>query len=1833
MASSKEHHVNLPLDREADLATEANAELKIWQGVKLEKQGKLEQAISCYRRALAIDARSAQAHQILAIALRKQGKLTAANFHYRQAVEINQQAQKDSSLMGDRANVASQRASKAKEKRRGNRGSQITLAKRKSKQLEVNLPHDALAATHLEIKTDKDKQVGNQNQSAITLPTMNAISPERYNMQTELEVARIYLQQALAYCAEKQWERGILACQESLKICPDLAEAYKVWGNILQRMGKTAEAIGYYAKAASLQPDMAEIYGNLGSLYAKQHNWKQAIEYYQKALELDPNCAGFYRSLARIWEELGKEEKALDCFLHALTLDPTIMTAERHFQLAEELWLEGREDEAILCYRHTIELAPYFKEAYLKLAKALETRGEWQEAGDYYQKILQLQNQEGLKAEKSGKHRRIQRFLAAESSIQPTTPSQKRVNAPQKLIAGAANNHNSVTKPLLAPNQAAIGSQLAVKPTTRSKLDLAIQQYLQQAQQEPNSPGIQVNLGSLYARQQQWQQAILHYRRAIELAPNLAVAYRNLARAYGKIGEITKAATVLYKGYTLEPKSVSGTEHLQLGKTLAAQNRIQAAIACYRRAIQLDPSLTEAYLSLGALALQQQDFKGAIVCAQQALKHDNQNSAAYLTLGKALAQQQNWLKAILAYQRSIELQPDSGEAWHDLGDALSKQEQWQEAIVAYRRAIELQPDFSWSYHNLGDVFLKLEQWQSAASCFRQAIALKSDFVWSHQNLGEALSKQRQWTEAIATYRQAIALQSDLPWAHYNLGESLGKMLLWSEAIEAYRQAIALQPDFVEAHAHLADALVRLDRWEEAISCYETAVDLDPSIDVAVYRNLGEALARRKYLNAELTEHTSDDRRQWPYVTVQTYEPPPTLPDGSPWPKISIVTPSFNQGEFIEETILSVVNQNYPHVEYILVDGGSTDDTMEIVDRYRQYFSYVVSEVDSGQSSALNKGFRQATGEIFTWLNSDDRLAPNALYAVALAFYTSKADVVAGICQVFRNDVEIERHLTSCRNGKISLPEILDVENCWLKGKFFYQPEVMFSRAIWEKSGGSVDESLYYSMDYELWARFAANNAKIQVIGYPLAQYRMHNQQKTSTIDKYEPELIATRDSLQRRFKVGEIERTQTETTRHLQVVFVNDTGYLGGAGIAHQRIAKALSIAGHRVIPVAGTLDWSLTPVDCQATELYDFIAKLKPDLVVVGNIHNLRSPIEILDKITANFPTIFVMHDQWLLTGRCGYVGNCDKYLTSCDATCPTADEYPRLATEKIARAFKSKHDLLRQRDNLLVLGDSNWITNWARQTFLQHLSPEQVRNFPDRFQTIYYGLDLAVFRPQAKMDCRRQLGLPETKFIILTGSQSLEDERKGFAYLLKAMEIANLDDILVISFGHGKDLTTKIEVRSTGYIDNPFLLACYYSAADLFVGASLEEAFGQTFIEAAACGTPAVGYATGGVSEAIGDRVSGRIVAQKTPEALAETIAELYRDRTELELLSRTAPLYVANNFSQEASYHSWMAALDRSNWLTKLQLTAATKFIPEPPQSCPILTLKAGLAHKQPEIISGKAIQGYILEGFDVLEPPYPNIGLSHSHRWLLSSKGKFAISATESREGQLTIACRNISPGQFIELHCRETILFRGAIEHSDIERSNVFSLPVSLQRGLNFFELKADCYTEDESHRQLAILVEDITFIDRADWQRSQIALNSRLSDSIEISMDANLQGAGWLPVENLNGIPVRWMPKTASIIVDGIDTVKPLKLTISGIAAVKPEFIDRLTVSIAGNPLEGNIQRQANGWSFTAVIPDLLGISVPFVLTLDASGMAPLGIRDPRIASLLIKTVKLEAID
>jgi glycosyltransferase involved in cell wall biosynthesis len=226
----------------------------------------------------------------------------------------------------------------------------------------------------------------------------------------------------------------------------------------------------------------------------------------------------------------------------------------------------------------------------------------------------------------------------------------------------------------------------------------------------------------------------------------------------------------------------------------------------------------------------------------------------------------------------------------------------------------------------------------------------------------------------------------------------------------------------------------------------------------------------------------------------------------------VVTVSFNQAAYLEETLRSVLDQNYPNLEYIVVDGGSTDGSVEIIQKYAARLAWWVSEKDEGQSQALNKGFQKSTGSILTWLNSDDRLAPGSLFTVAQQFLLHAPDLVAGRCARVADREPQPHHihrsvLSFGTLQALPLPELLDLDQCWLKGWFFHQPEVFFTRDVFDRAGGRLREDLYFSMDYDLWVRMARAGARILPLPEILAIFREHPQQKTGGAHvPYLPEL-------------------------------------------------------------------------------------------------------------------------------------------------------------------------------------------------------------------------------------------------------------------------------------------------------------------------------------------------------------------------------------------------------------------------------------------------------------------------------------------------------------------------------------------------------------------------------------------------------------------------------------------------------------------------------------------------------------------------------------------------------
>jgi glycosyltransferase involved in cell wall biosynthesis len=234
-----------------------------------------------------------------------------------------------------------------------------------------------------------------------------------------------------------------------------------------------------------------------------------------------------------------------------------------------------------------------------------------------------------------------------------------------------------------------------------------------------------------------------------------------------------------------------------------------------------------------------------------------------------------------------------------------------------------------------------------------------------------------------------------------------------------------------------------------------------------------------------------DKTGWPW-TEQSEPLPEQMPDGFEWPRITIITPSYNQEQFIEETIRSVLLQGYPNLEYIIIDGGSTDKSIEIIKKYEPWIAYWVSEKDNGQSHAINKGFQQSTGEITNWLCSDDLLLPNALRTVVFKFLLSPdVGVVVGKAYQTYENATGETYKTNTVGPR----DEIDID-LMPATHFIPQPSTFYQRKYLDRSP-PVLESYSYAMDFELWNYFKAKGVSWKIAQEILSVMRNHESNKST----------------------------------------------------------------------------------------------------------------------------------------------------------------------------------------------------------------------------------------------------------------------------------------------------------------------------------------------------------------------------------------------------------------------------------------------------------------------------------------------------------------------------------------------------------------------------------------------------------------------------------------------------------------------------------------------------------------------------------------------------------------
>ena len=397
-----------------------------------------------------------------------------------------------------------------------------------------------------------------------------------------------------------------------------------------------------------------------------------------------------------------------------------------------------------------------------------------------------------------------------------------------------------------------------------------------------------------------------------------------------------------------------------------------------------------------------------------------------------------------------------------------------------------------------------------------------------------------------------------------------------------------------------------------------------------------------------------------------------------------------------------------------------------------------------------------------------------------------------------------------------------------------------------------------------------------------------------------------------------------------RVLFINDVGFQYGAGLAQLRQIQSFLLMGYDVAalcwssgdnvesripftPVEGTGNWLgitslvylcqesgvsseniVNLVVCEA----DFLC---PDLIIIGNIYGAKWPtilVSALEKLDC--PVITYMHDCYWFTGRCAYTGNCTRYNIGCNHECPTWQDYPVLEPQLIFDEWLLRRKMFCGEQGMPLVTDSHWLKQEAENALLG----------VKKIDCIYYGLDADLFKPVKRSFARKILGIPEDTFVILSGCTNVKDFRKG-GHIFQEIIHRLQDNTLFLVFGSQSENLPS--VYGTGLLRDYRKMPLIYSAADIFVGTSLEEAFGQTFCEASACSIPIVAFEVGGIPEIARHRKSARLVDEQTSEALINEIEFFRQSPATRQEYGNCGRQIVETEFTLQAQGERWVQYLD--------------------------------------------------------------------------------------------------------------------------------------------------------------------------------------------------------------------------------------------------------------------------------------------------------------------------------
>ena len=692
-------------------------------------------------------------------------------------------------------------------------------------------------------------------------------------------------------------------------------------------------------------------------------------------------------------------------------------------------------------------------------------------------------------------------------------------------------------------------------------------------------------------------------------------------------------------------------------------------------------------------------------------------------------------------------------------------------------------------------------------------------------------------------------------------------------------------------------------------------------------------------------------------------------------RFSLVIPIYNSGNFLEKTLRSIQFNNLENVQLIVSDGGSTDNTADILDYYKEIFDIVISEPDKGQSDAINKGFACATGELLGWLNGDDLLIPYALDFVRSQYLDLQMpDFMVGDAYMVEKDLSLISHKRYSEE-KVQFKCLLD----WATNHLV-QPSVFFSKRAWEEVG-PLDINDHYAMDADLFLGLArvygAKHLKHTGLSYSvyheecktrgkqaesitqlaLVQCKhggfeeakksldylveIHNKYKDvallPTVDEAPPTVDEAPPTVDEAPPPANVARTINDLKICIFSTFSN-----GGAAIAASRSRKSLELNNfiaqsyslfnpkptkfHKQVRSKcasnnleelqeNWLNTNIKPVyedhSCVAREQFsisDSLADISHILELseffdILHLHWVSGLIDsyVLDKLPANKPIVWTLHDMHPFTGGCHYSEGCMQFSQDCSG-CHLLDDNSSLAHEELNNKIKS----IQRLTNVQIITPSLWLKNLAEQSTV--FSGKVIHHIPNI-------MPIDTFKPHDRLVSRIELELPLNKKLLLFGADNITNLRKGGDILQKvAHELKTnfqIGDIEIVFFGNG-NLEIPFPSHSLGHISDASRLALVYSAADAFVFPSREDNAPMSVVESMLCGTPVIASNVGNVTELINHKQNGFIAEVDDVFNICQGIKWLINQNDTQSSKIRSACRHVAKSYHNESRIISLLSSV---------------------------------------------------------------------------------------------------------------------------------------------------------------------------------------------------------------------------------------------------------------------------------------------------------------------------------